>query len=122
MFPPRKACLAAVLAIGALATGPAGADNFVRIPVTLKDHQFSPSEIDVPSGFPIILTIKNEDPTPEEFDSVDLRVEKVIPGGAYGTVQVRPLGPGTYNFIGEYNAATAVGVVISNGQLPPPNR
>jgi heme/copper-type cytochrome/quinol oxidase subunit 2 len=106
-----------VVAIAALLIGfspvPAGADDVPNIPVTLKDHQFTPAEIHVPQGKPVILTITNADPTAEEFDSSALKVEKVIAGGTYGTVRLRPLGPGRYPFMGEYHSDTAKGVVVS---------
>lgn len=89
------------------------ADDVTKIDVTIKDHQFSPAEIHVTTGKPTILTITNEDATAEEFDSSALQVEKVIGGGKYATVRLRPLGPGRYPFMGEYHADTAQGVVIS---------
>jgi hypothetical protein len=89
------------------------ADEPPTIAVTLKDHRFSPAEIHVPTGRPVILKITNEDPTPEEFDSTALQVEKVIVGGTYGTIHLRRLGPGRYPFMGEYHSDTAQGVVIS---------
>jgi heme/copper-type cytochrome/quinol oxidase subunit 2 len=89
------------------------ADEPPTIAVTLKDHRFSPAEIHVPTGKPVILKVTNEDPTPEEFDSTALQVEKVIVGGTYGTIHLRPLGPGRYKFMGEYHSDTAQGVVIS---------
>jgi plastocyanin len=92
---------------------PALADDPANIPLTLKNHQFAPAEIHVPTGKPVTLTIKNEDPTAEEFDSSALKVEKVIAGGTSGTVRLRPLGPGRYPFMGEYHSKTAQGVVIS---------
>jgi hypothetical protein len=107
------AVVAAVIAIG-LVVAPAGrADDVPNIPVTIKDHRFTPAEIHVPQGKPVILTITNSDPTPEEFDSNALKIEKVIAGGTYGTVRLRPLGPGKYPFMGEYHSDTAQGVVIS---------
>jgi len=105
----RIPLLALALALGS----PAWADDLPTINVTLKDHRFAPSEIHVPVGKPTILVIKNEDSTVEEFDSSALKVEKVIAGGTYTTVRLRPLGPGRYPFIGEYHADTAKGVVIS---------
>ena len=91
----------------------AQADELPVIAVTLKDHRFSPAEIHVPQGKPVILKITNEDPTPEEFDSTALQVEKVIVGGTYGTIHLRPLGPGRYPFMGEYHSDTAQGMVVS---------
>ena len=67
----------------------------------------------MPTGKPVLLNIKNEDATVEEFDSSALQIEKVIVGGTYGTVRLRPLGPGRYPFMGEYHSDTAQGVVIS---------
>jgi heme/copper-type cytochrome/quinol oxidase subunit 2 len=83
------------------------------IDVTIKDHCFSPAEIHVPAGKPATLNIKNEDATAEEFESHELKIEKVIAGGTSGTVRLRPLDPGKYPFIGEYHEDTAKGVVVA---------
>jgi hypothetical protein len=83
------------------------------IDVTIKDHRFSPSEINVPANQPATLNIKNEDPLAEEFDSTALKIEKVIGGGQQGSVHLRPLDPGRYPFMGEYHSDTAQGVVIA---------
>jgi hypothetical protein len=109
----RSSLWVAALAAGVCLAEGAGADDPPNIPVTIKDHQFSPSEIHVPQGKPVILTITNADPTPEEFDSSALKVEKVIAGGTYGIVRLRPLGPGRYPFMGEYHSDTAKGAVVS---------
>jgi hypothetical protein len=92
---------------------PAHAEEPPTIEVTIKDHRFAPAEIHVPAGKPVILRITNADDTAEELDSVALQVEKVIVGGHYATVRLRPLGPGRFPFMGEYHAATAQGVVVS---------
>lgn len=109
----RIAWIFAALALGATLSPLAGADESLNIAVAIKDHRFDPSEIHVPQGKPVTLTITNKDTTPEEFDSTALRVEKVIVGGTYGTVRLRPLGPGRYPFMGEYHSDTAQGAVIS---------
>ena len=108
----RKAAIA-VLFVGTCLGGPAIADDPVRIDVTIKDHVFSPSEIHVPVGKPTLLIVRNEDAGPEEFDSSALKVEKVIVGGTYATIRLRPLGPGRYPFMGEFHPDTAQGVVVS---------
>jgi hypothetical protein len=83
------------------------------IPVTLKDHKFSPSEIHVKANQPAILALSNEDGTAEEFDSSSLKVEKVVAAHSQGNVRLRPLAPGRYPFMGEYHAETAQGVVVA---------
>ena len=102
------------IALAALAwAGPVHADGTKRISVTIKDHRFDPAEIHVPAGTAVILVITNADDTSEEFDSSDLRIEKVLQGGQKGSVWVRPLSAGTYSFMGEFHAETAKGVIIA---------
>ena len=80
--------------------------------ITIKDHKFQPAELKVPANKRITLTVINDDPTPEEFESRSLKVEKVIPGKSKATVQFGPLKAGRYKFEGEFNSKTAQGVVI----------
>ena len=80
--------------------------------ITIKNHKFEPAELKVPANKRITLTVVNDDPTPEEFESKALKVEKVIPGNTKATVQFGPLKAGKYKFEGEFNSKTAQGVVI----------
>jgi hypothetical protein len=81
--------------------------------ITIKDHKFSPAEVKVPANKRLIVTVVNDDPTPEEFESKSLRVEKVIAGKSQGAVRIGPLKPGRYGFFGEFHEATAQGAVIA---------
>jgi len=83
------------------------------IPVTLKNHRFTPSTIHVKAGVPNVIALTNEDDTADEFDSTSLKVEKVVAGHSSGNVRLRPLSPGRYPFMGEYHSQTAQGVVIA---------
>ena len=96
----------------ALSFAPAGAraDDYT---LTIKDHRFTPSELKVPANKRVKLTVINADPTPEEFESSKLRVEKVIAGKSKGIVRIGPLKPGKYPFVGEYHEDTAKGTVIA---------
>jgi plastocyanin len=107
--------LAAVLGLlAALAVpGLAAAEDAQSVTVVIKDHRFEPAEIKVAAGKPTVLLIRNQDPTPEEFDSSALKVEKVVAGGAEVKVRLRPLEAGRYEFVGEYHEDTAKGAVIA---------
>jgi plastocyanin len=106
-----RSIFVAIGMIGLLTAGAAArADDYV---LTIKDHRFTPEEIKVPAGQRVMITVVNDDATPEEFDSSALKVEKVVAGKSKGVVRVGPLKPGRYPFIGEYHEATAKGVVIA---------
>lgn len=81
--------------------------------LVIKNHRFEPSELKVPAGQRIKLTVHNQDSTPEEFESHSLNREKVIPAGAKATIFIGPLNAGRYGFVGEYNEATAKGTVVA---------
>ena len=65
------------------------------------------------AGQPFVLVITNKDATPEEFESKELRVEKVVPGNKTLKVRMGALKPGTYKFFGEYHEATAKGRIVA---------
>lgn len=99
--------LVAILAMGAAA---ARADDYV---LTIKDHRFNPTEIKVPANKRVQIAVINDDPTPEEFESHEMKVEKVIAGKSKGVVRIGPLKPGRYPFFGEFHEATAKGTVVA---------
>lgn len=79
--------------------------------LVISDHRFQPTEITIPSGKKIKLTIVNRDSTPEEFDSFALNREKVIVGQGSSTLYIGPLESGRYEFSGEFHASTAHGAI-----------
>jgi len=81
--------------------------------IVIKDHKFSPAELVVPSGQKVRLTVENQDPTPEEFESYDFNREKVVPGNGRIVVFVGPLKPGRYEFFGEFHPSTARGWIVA---------
>src|SRR5947208_1999206 len=95
-----------------LAVSAAGADE-PAFKLTIRDHRFQPAELVVPAGQKIKLEVENQDATPEEFESYELNREKVVPAKATVAVFVGPLKPGRYPFFGDFNKATATGVLIA---------
>jgi plastocyanin len=97
----------------AASTATPSADKPGPLTLVIQDHKFIPAEITVPANTAVAIEVINKDPLAEEFDSTDLKIEKVIAGGDTGTVRLHPLEPGRYTFVGEYHSATAKGVVIA---------
>ena len=109
---PRNLALAMVTVVMLLvAVGVASALD--EIPVTIENNRFSPDEIKVKAGAPFVLVVTNKDKAPEEFESKELRIEKVVPAGKTLKINVRALKPGTYPFIGEYHQQTAKGRIVA---------
>jgi hypothetical protein len=67
----------------------------------------------VKAGQPFVLVIENKDATSEEFESKELRVEKVVPGNKTLKVRMGALRPRTYKSFGEYHEATAKGRIVA---------
>src|SRR5437867_13412191 len=101
---------AAVILWSALAAH--GADP-VEVPLAIEQNRFQPEELRVKAGAPFVLIITNKDGAPEEFESRDLRIEKVIPGGKTVLLKMPALKPGTYGFVGEYHEKTAKGRIVA---------
>lgn len=105
-----------ILAAGALTTGvgdpTARADELPTFVTTIKDHVFSPAEIEIPKDMKVVLLVRNDDSTAEEFESLSLNREKVISGGSVGRIFLGPLSPGRYDFFGDFNPKTAVGAIV----------
>jgi heme/copper-type cytochrome/quinol oxidase subunit 2 len=95
------------------AAAPALAADAASVQLVIKGHRFEPAELRVPANTPVVIEVLNEDDTAEEFESAELRIEKVIAGKRQSTVRVKPLPPGRYPFVGEYHADTAKGVLVA---------
>ena len=81
--------------------------------VQIKDHKFEPSKIEVPAGENFKLVIENLDKTLEEFESVDLKKEKLVGAGKKITIPVSALKAGEYKFFGDFHQKTAQGKIIA---------
>lgn len=90
----------------ALVSGTAQAQQPASISITVKNHRFQPAELHAPANVPILLHVRNLDATPMEFESVSLRVEKVVTGNGEGVIRLRPLAPGRYNFFDDFHQET----------------
>lgn len=84
-----------------------------EIVLIVENNRFQPDEVKVKAGAPFVLVITNRDKAPEEFESHDLRIEKIIPAGKTIRVKVPALKPGVYGFVGEHHERTAKGRIVA---------
>ena len=87
--------LAAVLAFAA---APALADE-PTFRIEYNDGVITPLRIEVPANTRIRLELVNVGTTPAEFESVELRKEKVLAPGSDSVMVIRRLDPGEYTAI-----------------------
>jgi hypothetical protein len=101
------------LATFALTLINAGSALAEPIVLDITDHKFAPAEFSVPANQKFQIRVTNHDSTPAEFESHDLKVEKVVVPGGTVTVTAGPLKPGTYQFFDDYHPDDAHGVVTA---------
>jgi heme/copper-type cytochrome/quinol oxidase subunit 2 len=93
--------------------GAAGTAATDVIELSISGHKFTPADVTVPANQKFQIKVTNHDPSPAEFESHDLKVEKIVVPGGTITVTAGPLKPGTYEFFDEYNPDDAKGTVTA---------
>jgi hypothetical protein len=108
----KTAILARAAALAFYVAPVAHAQEATALSIALKDHRFVPVELTAPANRPITIVVGNQDPTPSEFESKSLRVEKAVAGGAKISVQIRALAPGRCRFFDDYHEDTTEGFLV----------
>ena len=103
-----------LVALAALCGAPSGSAwaEEKTISIAIRDNKFDPAEVRIKAGEKVILVVKNADKGAEEFESEELKIEKIIPPGREAKFKIGPLTPGTYKFFGEFHEDTAQGRVV----------
>ncbi len=105
----RLTAVSLVLAFSSMAPLFAAEQNPTLV---IRNHRFEPEELMVPAGQKFKLIVRNEDATPEEFESKTLKREKVVKGHGEIVINLGPLEAATYDFVGEFHEATAKGRLV----------
>jgi len=98
--------IAALIIVVAVGAGAALAADPPEVPLLLQQNQFQPAEVKVKAGAPFVLVVTNKDAKAAEFESKELRTEKVVPAGQTVKIRIRALKPGTYPFFNDFNKET----------------
>lgn len=81
------------------------------INLVLEDHHFIPATFTVPAGKRFRIQLTSHDTSVDEFESYDMKFEKIIVPGSTITVFAGPMHPGTYRFFDDYHPDDAKGTV-----------
>ena len=109
----RFEAVAAALTLLVLVPFSVHAEELLTVKLVARDGHFEPETIEVPAGMRFKLIISNAGRGPEEFESVELRKEKVLAPGATSFLVFAPLKPGVYTFFGEFHPETAKGRIVA---------
>ena len=96
-----------------LALAPLRAQDLPSFNLLIRAGRFVPSTLEVPANTKFRLLISNEGPGAEEFESIELRKEKVLAPGASSFLIFQPLKPGSYKFFGDFHPDTAQGQLVA---------
>lgn len=106
-----KAALAALTALLTVAATVAHADDAVTVKLEMADGKLTPARIEVPAGKRIRIEVRNTGKGAAEFESVELRKEKVLAPGADSVVVIAPQTAGEYKFFDDFHQS-ARGVIV----------
>jgi hypothetical protein len=109
----KKIFIGMVVLAGLTALPAASFADVETYTVTIKDHKFLPAELTIPANTKIKITVENQDPTPEEFESYDLNREKVVAAHGKIIVFIGPVKAGKYKFFGDFHQDQAQGTIIA---------
>ena len=102
----------AALAMSVCASGTAFAADLPTFKLEMNDGKLNPARIEVPAGQRIKIEVHNIGKGAAEFESVQLRKEKVLAPGADSFVVIAPLDPGEYKFFDDFHQS-AQGVIVA---------
>ena len=105
--------LRSLVVIAAVWTLPTFAQELVVYKIVAKDGKLEPALIEVPAGKRFKLEVANEGTTAVEFESKDLKQEKVVAPGAKASLSINALKSGEYKFFDEFHESTAKGKIIA---------
>jgi hypothetical protein len=101
-----------VIIISCLMISSCKKEEMFEVNLTIKEHKFEPAIIYVPEMKKIKIYITNMDDTAEEFESLSLKRERIIPAKGKAIITLAPLKKGEFEFFGEFHQDTAQGKII----------
>ena len=85
--------------------------------IAIKDHKFMPEVLNIPANTKVKILVENLDPAAEEFESYDLRREKVVNANGQIIIFIGPLNAGVYKYFGDFHPQTAQGRIVAEEKV-----
>jgi hypothetical protein len=98
---------------GLLLCGAVFAEDDPVFRIDFKDGVVTPTRLEVPANRRFSLDLHNLGATPAEFESRELRKEKVLAPGTNSVLVIRTLDPGEYDFFDDFHPGTPSAVLVA---------
>ncbi len=104
-----------VLAAAALAFGAtkSHAEDMPVFSIEFKDGVITPLRLEVPARRVFKIELHNTGGTPAEFESIELRREKVLAPQSTSFIVFRTLDPGEYKFFDDFHPGAPQAVLVA---------
>jgi hypothetical protein len=109
-FPVRLTSFLFVVFFSAVASF---ADDDPVFVIEFADGKIEPPSVEVPANRRFKLILQNEGTSPVEFESTELRREKVLGAGTTSFIIIRRLDPGEYRFFDDFHPDTPPATLIA---------
>jgi len=106
-------CLAAAMLLLVWPVAGAEADDEPTFRIEFNDGKVTPQRIEVPARTRFKLDLFNLGREPAEFESKELRKEKVLAPGSNSILVIRTLDPGEYPFFDDFHLDAPPAVLIA---------
>ena len=87
--------------------------------IKFADGKIDPPVVEVPANRRFKLILQNEGTTPVEFESNELRREKVLGAGTSSFIVIKRLDPGEYQFFDDFHLDTPPAKLIAREPASP---
>jgi len=91
----------------------ADTDAATAFVIKAEGGRFQPSQLQVIANQPFKVQVTSAETTPIEFESFELRRERVVKPGETITVNMPALSPGTYKFFDDFHRDTPEGAIVA---------
>ena len=81
--------------------------------IEFNDGTMTPLRLEVPANTRFKINLTNKGKTPAEFESNELRLEKVLAAGSASTLVIRTLDPGEYKFFDDFHPDAPQAVLVA---------
>ncbi|ACB94044.1 cupredoxin domain-containing protein [Beijerinckia indica] len=105
--------LALIMMVASNSAGFALAEDTPTFLIEFNDGKVNPLRLEVPANQRFRIELKNSGVTPAEFESTELRKEKVLAPGSVSVLVIHTLDPGEYPFFDDFHPEAPKAVLVA---------